>query len=203
MRVDTLIIKMDIQDEFLEESVYDIKIDYNKCVQIISINQGVLYEECDDFLKGIDGELVPVDPTEIDWFSPDKTYLKTLIFKADPGKKNPLGNIKFMFSNKYAVYLHDTNQRSLFNLEKRALSSGCIRVNLPFTLLEYLHPKQPINLIQKTESKSIVFQQKVPIFIRYMTAYVDDNNHVHFYKDIYGYDSLLENTTISNKLVSQ
>ena len=59
MRVDTLIIKMDCQDEFLEESVYDIKIDYKKCVQIISINQGVLYEECDDFLKSIDGELVP------------------------------------------------------------------------------------------------------------------------------------------------
>lgn len=59
MRVDTLIIKMDIRNEFLEESVYDIKIDYNKCVQIISINQGVLYEECDDFLKGIDGEFIP------------------------------------------------------------------------------------------------------------------------------------------------
>jgi hypothetical protein len=58
MKVDTLIIKYGTGGNFIENKVYEIQIDYSKCSQIISINQGILQDECDDFLKSIDGKVV-------------------------------------------------------------------------------------------------------------------------------------------------
>jgi hypothetical protein len=58
MKVDTLIIKYGFDDGFVEDKIYEIEIDYTKCVQIISVEQGVLHEDCDDFLKSIDGQMV-------------------------------------------------------------------------------------------------------------------------------------------------
>jgi len=58
MKVDTLIIKCQFDGDFIEDKIYEIEIDYAKCVQIISVEQGVLHEDCDEFLKSIDGKKV-------------------------------------------------------------------------------------------------------------------------------------------------
>lgn len=58
MKVDTLIIKYGTGGDFIEDEIYLIRIDYSKCSQIISLEQGVLHEDNEDFLKSIDGQMV-------------------------------------------------------------------------------------------------------------------------------------------------
>lgn len=82
----------------------------------------------------------------------------------DPGAGNALGKIKFMFNNPFGIYLHDTPNRPPFNFSNRAVSHGCVRVEKPLPLAEFLlrnHPKWNINYLkieigQKVEDKSIV-----------------------------------------------
>ncbi len=58
MKIDTLIIKYGFENDFVEEKIYEIILDYSKCTQIISVEQGVLQEDCDDFLRSIDGHKI-------------------------------------------------------------------------------------------------------------------------------------------------
>jgi len=76
-----------------------------------------------------------VDPHGVDWQA-----MSTLTYtvRQPPGKSNALGRIKFMFPNKFSVFLHDTNHRDLFARDVRTTSSGCIRLRDPFELAERL-----------------------------------------------------------------
>lgn len=112
-----------------------------------------------------------------------------------PGPSNALGKVKFIFSNPYAVYLHDTPSKSLFNRSERAFSHGCIRVENPLQLAHLLlndqkYSLEQINEIVATKETTTVFLNKqMPVVIIYMTC--DDNKHdgrISFYKDIYGLD---------------
>ncbi|MBA3026968.1 MAG: L,D-transpeptidase family protein, partial [Sulfurimonas sp.] len=86
----------------------------------------------------LDGEMSEVNADEIDWSVYAEDEHIPYIFKADSGEANPLGEVKFIFNNRFSVYMHDTNQRYLFKNQYRALSSGCLRLNEPMKLLTYL-----------------------------------------------------------------
>jgi murein L,D-transpeptidase YcbB/YkuD len=91
------------------------------------------------------GSTKEIDPKTIDWRMLTAANLK-FRFKQDPGLQNALGRIKFMFPNKFNVYLHDTPSKELFAKVRRDFSSGCIRVEKPIDLAEYLlrgHPDWP------------------------------------------------------------
>ena len=114
-----------------------------------------------------------------------------------PGETNALGKVKYLFPNKYSVYMHDTNQRYLFSKDKRALSHGCVRLGKPFALLETFAEIEPN--IDAQKSKEILEENKntpyrlrnsIPVDIVYLTALVDKNGTVNFYDDIYGYDKM-------------
>ncbi len=83
-----------------------------------------------------------IDPDEIDW-SKVKGETMSFKFRQDPGPENALGRIKFMFPNKFDVYLHDTPERWLFARAVRDFSSGCIRVAKPMELAEYVLRDDP------------------------------------------------------------
>ena len=83
-----------------------------------------------------------IDPDEIDW-SKVKGETMSFKFRQDPGPENALGRIKFMFPNKFDVYLHDTPERWLFSRAVRDFSSGCIRVARPVDLAEYVLRDDP------------------------------------------------------------
>ncbi len=92
-----------------------------------------------------------------------------------PGDDNALGRIKFMFPNKYSVYLHDTDNKSLFSRRYRVYSSGCMRISKPFELLEALKPhlkKRDIPLIEKYRNnlKNVTFRFTRPLTVQ--TAYL-------------------------------
>jgi L,D-transpeptidase YcbB len=115
-----------------------------------------------------------------------------------PGPKNSLGKVKFMFPNEYAVYLHDTPYDQLFNEADRDFSNGCVRVEKPLELAEFLLQDTPgwdRNRIRRamngSEELYVNLQEEVPVYLVYFTTWVEDDGTVHFRDDIYGHDKAL------------
>ncbi|WP_455365190.1 L,D-transpeptidase family protein [Kaarinaea lacus] len=115
--------------------------------------------------------------------------------RQDPGPRNSLGSIKFKFANDYALYLHDTPKKRLFDQETRAFSSGCIRVETAIDLADYLlknqkdWTKQKIQeTIDSGETVVVELQKPIPLYLVYWTAWVGSDEQVYFRKDIYGWD---------------
>ncbi|QIA62981.1 L,D-transpeptidase family protein [Vibrio astriarenae] len=107
------------------------------------------------------------------------------------GYKNALGLYKFNTPNARAIYLHDTPSKSLFNQDVRAFSSGCIRVENAEEFAEVLLDYQGIErdrLSTARSNKHIRFNQQIPVFIIYQTAWLE-NGEVHYRDDIYDLDS--------------
>lgn len=137
---------------------------------------------------------VEQDPLEIDWAKVGRDYFP-YILRQDPGPKNSLGRIKFLFKNSYTVYLHDTPTKHLFDKDKRAFSSGCIRVEDPKQLASYLLGKDNGWTVEKIEEvidsdeyREIPVSNRIPLYLVYMTAWVGKNGAVHFRPDIYDWD---------------
>lgn len=114
--------------------------------------------------------------------------------RQDAGSDNSLGRVKFIFPNGYSVYLHDTPARSLFSKDLRALSHGCVRVQDPERLADYLAQpgwtgKVPLSgLIAAGKRREIELTQAVPIRITYLTCEGDAQGEAYFYRDIYRND---------------
>jgi L,D-transpeptidase YcbB len=115
-----------------------------------------------------------------------------------PGPKNSLGLIKFLFPNSNDIYLHDTPSKSLFERETRAFSHGCIRVANPKELAIEILKDQPEWTPEKIDEAMnsgketwYTLKNKIPVYIGYFTAWVDNNGTIHFYNDIYKRDETL------------
>ncbi len=117
-----------------------------------------------------------------------------------PGITNSLGLVKFMFPNKFNVYLHDTNSHSLFSRVRRDYSHGCVRVQDPPKLADWLlrdnsqWDPEKIKDAMNDESitnKNVSLPKPIPIVLFYGTAYVD-GGEIHFFQDLYGYDKSME-----------
>ncbi|HYC39074.1 MAG TPA: L,D-transpeptidase family protein [Chitinophagaceae bacterium] len=146
-----------------------------------------------------------VHPDSVDW----SRYSKGIPYRVvqGSGDANALGVLKFNFSNKYAVYLHDTNQRYLFGSTTRALSHGCVRVQDWRNLAHYLLRRDSgssaridsLNRwLSKKEKHSIAIRNRVPLFIRYITCEAKEGK-LQFYDDIYGEDQQLKKQYFPSK----
>ena len=120
--------------------------------------------------------------------------------RQNPGPGNPLGRIKFLFPNKHSVYLHDTPNRGFFKKAQRNFSHGCIRVEKPLELAEFVlssNPSWTQNTIQssinKMKTKTVHLDESITVYILYFTTWVDNEGTVNFHKDIYGLDKTLYN----------
>lgn len=112
-----------------------------------------------------------------------------------PGPLNALGQLKFDMPNRFDVYLHDTPAKALFDRPVRALSHGCIRLQFPNRLAAYLlndPDEQFSQIIGETEPTRIELGAGIPIYLEYWTAFVTDDDNIHFRKDIYGHDSRMQ-----------
>ena len=138
-----------------------------------------------------------LDPGDIDWSSYTAENFPYRLIQ-DPGEVNSLGRIKFMLPNPYAVYLHDTPSRHLFNRPVRTFSSGCIRVAEPVRLAnfvlndgrDYMTP-DVLEAISSGENQIVSLPRVVPVYMLYQTAWVDDEGMAHFRDDVYGRDFLV------------
>lgn len=158
----------------------------------------------------LDSKGEEVDPYSVDW----SKYSKGIPYRVvqGSGDANALGILKFVFSNKYSVYLHDTNQRYLFGLTMRSLSHGCVRVQEWEKLAFYILRNDSINAggsgyakadsmrtwLQKKQKHSIAIKNKIPVFIRYFTCEGKEGSIV-FYDDIYENDKMLRGKYFANK----
>lgn len=130
-----------------------------------------------------------------------------------PGARNSLGKVKFIFPNKDDVYLHDTPANSLFSKSRRDFSHGCVRVEKPQILAEFALKNQGkwnSETIQKAmknpTNQRVILQAPIPVLFFYTTSFVDQNNNLSFYPDIYGHDTILlealkKNDDLSDQLI--
>jgi len=121
--------------------------------------------------------------------------------------------LKFNFPNKYAVYLHDTNQRYLFSRAMRSLSHGCVRVQeweeLAYYIIRYDYKDKLTEEVlaaedslatwlERKEKHTIPVRKRLPVYIRYFTC-EGENGKLLFYDDIYGYDQALREKFFAEK----
>lgn len=133
----------------------------------------------------------PVDPNSINWSQKPFPYM----IRQRPGGGNSLGLVKFMFPNKYSVYIHDTPSRSLFDRDDRALSHGCIRLQNPAEFAKLLLSDVPgwtdekIQESMNRKSELIVnLNRKIPVVLVYLTFWADSKGQANFRQDIYDRD---------------
>ncbi|PTX55853.1 murein L,D-transpeptidase YcbB/YkuD [Litoreibacter ponti] len=140
----------------------------------------------------------------------EKTFPYSM--KQPPSKGNALGLVKFMFPNKYNIYLHDTPSKSLFGRETRAFSHGCVRVHKPFDFAYALLKAQesdPEGFFQSTlrtgRERRVDLREPLPVHLAYYTAWVDPKGRAHYRNDIYGRDRTifraLQNAGVSLRAV--
>jgi len=145
-------------------------------------------------IQGIGKKAMELDPLNIE-MSKGNFSNYTFKFRQDPGPQNPLGRVKFMLPNKFGVYIHDTIARHIFLESERTFSSGCIRIENPLGLAEFVlrgDPKwdrhQITAAIEKGERQKVALPQPIPVHIVYLTAWADENGTVQFRNDIYQND---------------
>ena len=146
-------------------------------------------------LKVIDSSGREIPPSAVDWKRFNTGNIPYTL-RQDPGPTNALGRVKFMFPNPYAVYLHDTPSKSLFEIDTRTTSSGCVRVDKPFELAEMLlaDPQkwsraQIDAAVETGKLQNVTLAKKVPVLLVYWTAWVDSKGALNFRSDIYGRDA--------------
>jgi L,D-transpeptidase YcbB len=147
------------------------------------------------------GNVVPRSAVDFSRYSPRNLPFEV---RQPPGPGNALGEVKFMFPNPHAIYLHDTPTRSLFRTEVRAHSAGCIRLQDPqdfaYTLLatQEADPVTFYHNIQRTGRQTRVYlEDPVPVHLVYRTAYTSVDGTMNFRNDVYGRDARLYDALIS------
>jgi len=130
-----------------------------------------------------------ISPYSIDWRNYQGS-IPPVRLRQTPGEWNALGLVKYMFPNKYNIYLHDTPDKDLFARDSRSLSSGCIRLLEPEKIGSFLLDKPVEEIINNMKNANnnnniVRLENSVPIHITYMTAWIDENSQVRFAPDIY------------------
>ncbi|QYJ80576.1 L,D-transpeptidase family protein [Shewanella acanthi] len=144
----------------------------------------------------VDAAGKPVDASGIDWSTTTRKNFPYW-FVQGPGKTNSLGEVKFIFPNQYAIYLHDTPGKSLFDQTERAFSHGCIRVKDPLVLADKLLSANAnwsnAALQEKLatgKTENLFLDEPLDILIMYWTVAIKDGN-LKFYNDVYKRDPVL------------
>ena len=134
-----------------------------------------------------------VNPWSVNWSGVPRVTLRQ-----EPGPQNALGQVKFMFPNAYSVYLHDTDDRTLFDRAERNLSSGCVRIENPFELVDLLMRTDPgwsasrrQDILASGRTTRVRLPNPVPVLLTYFTAWMDEAGSVQFREDLYGRDGPL------------
>jgi L,D-transpeptidase YcbB len=123
-----------------------------------------------------------------------------LFVRQNPGPKNSLGFVKFIFPNSYNIYMHDTPEQEFFSKTRRDFSHGCIRLERPADMAVWVLRDNPGGwsldrvhaAMNGSETEQVNLTHPIPVLIVYATVIVTEDKLVHFYDDIYGHDAALE-----------
>jgi murein L,D-transpeptidase YcbB/YkuD len=163
----------------------------NEYLPKLKRNPGVLSREHIRVFNAAGGE---VDPYSVNWSALSRMPFS---LRQDSGGKNALGKVKFMFPNRFNVYLHDTPSKSLFNKDLRIFSHGCMRVQNPLDLAALLLADQGWSreridaTVAEGHERIINLKTQVPVHVTYLTAWVNKDGAVNFRRDPYNRDEEL------------
>ena len=150
-----------------------------------------------EILTGWAKDAVKVNASSVDWSQ--YRYSKNMPFRFAqvPGEKNALGKVKFLFPNRFSVYMHDTPHKRLFKQNVRAFSHGCIRLAEPIELLRVFSTfnstvdfDKSQNIMKGKKRRHFTLNDQVPVDVVYLTSWVDYEGVLQFRNDIYGYDKM-------------
>jgi murein L,D-transpeptidase YcbB/YkuD len=160
-------------------------------------NPGYIPRQGFKVYRGWGSKTRAVDPHTINWSGITEQNLRYRLMQ-QPGPQNPLGRVKFMFPNRFKVYLHDTPSRALFANNVRTFSHGCIRIERPLELADYLLSEHPdwsygnlLTVIDEGDTLSVNLPEPFMVHLLYWTAWIDDEGDVQFRNDVYGRDEAL------------
>ncbi len=138
-----------------------------------------------------------INPGSVNWRSLSEANFPYRL-RQDPGPLNSLGRVKFMLPNRFNVYIHDTPSRELFDKAVRDFSSGCIRIDKPVELAEYLLADDPewtsenvLAAMDQPREKLVRLRRPIPVYFLYSTAWVDAEGTIQFRDDLYSRDALV------------
>jgi murein L,D-transpeptidase YcbB/YkuD len=147
------------------------------------------------FLQRTNMEVLDAKGQVVDARSIDVDRAGDYRFRQRPGGGNALGLVKFMFPNEFNVYLHDTPTDSLFARATRSFSHGCVRVEQPEALAEYLLKDRPewtretiAAAMHAGEERTVKLREPVPVYIGYWTVDVTADGKTAFLPDVYALD---------------
>jgi murein L,D-transpeptidase YcbB/YkuD len=139
-----------------------------------------------------------IDPEKVDWANVTEKGISNLSMTQKPGEDNPLGKVRVIMDNPYNIYLHDTNNPTLFDKEERAASSGCIRVSQPEKLADFILKENSgwttdkmNKLIASGRMRDVPTDKPLPVYITYQTMWLDSEGNLIYGRDIYGRDAEL------------
>lgn len=144
--------------------------------------------------SGAGDNAAEVNPFNVNWSSMNRMPYS---LRQDSGPKNALGRVKFMFPNRFNVYLHDTPQKSLFDKDLRIFSHGCMRVQDPLDLAALLLADQGWDrsridvAVASGKQRVINLDKPLPVHVTYLTAWVNKDGTVNFRRDVYNRDRQL------------
>jgi murein L,D-transpeptidase YcbB/YkuD len=157
----------------------------------------------------IDSQGNIVNNHDIDWNKYKKGHFPYTV-RQGPGPNNALGQVKFLFPNKYSIYLHDTPSKYLFAKEKRAFSHGCIRLQNPLDFAEFLLKRENKTywtrnkideIIKTSKTKNIRLKHEYPVLLMYLTAGYSVDGDVFYLEDVYNRDVVLYKKIIEENAV--
>jgi murein L,D-transpeptidase YcbB/YkuD len=137
------------------------------------------------------------DPAHLDW-SKISGGNSGLRLRQDPGPNNLMGRLSFVFPNPHDVFLHDTPDRLLFERDTRTLSEGCVRIDNAMALARHALRRLPEwsearlrEEIDALRHQTVPLPEPIPVYVLYLTSWVDDDGLVHFREDVYRRETVL------------
>ncbi|HEY0899657.1 MAG TPA: L,D-transpeptidase family protein [Sphingobacteriaceae bacterium] len=209
---EVMTMKVIVGKELNNTPIFSDKMEYVVLSPYWNIPQSILSKEIapklisdPGYLERLDMEVIDakknlIDPYSVDWSTAGDKGFKYIV-RRRPGPRNDLGDVKFIFPNVDDIYLHDTPNDELFNQTKRGFSHGCVRVEEPVKLAEYLLKNAKggswdrasiMRQINSRQEKFVPLKEKLPVYLVYFTAWADASGNVHFRDDIYGHDKVLK-----------
>ncbi|MCF8142372.1 MAG: L,D-transpeptidase family protein [Deltaproteobacteria bacterium] len=168
-----------------------------KILPKIKKDPGYLSKNHFELIKGWKEPAALVDPATVDWSTVHAANFPGRL-RQRPGPWNALGRIKFIFPNRFSVYLHDTPERDLFQRTIRTFSSGCIRVEKPIDLACFVMENNPSwsrsridDILAGGKSTTVPVQDAVTVHLAYLTFWMGEEGKTHYRGDIYDRDRVL------------
>jgi len=138
-----------------------------------------------------------LDPAQLDWARIDAGDSGVRL-RQEPGPNNLMGRLSFVFPNPYDVFLHDTPERALFERDTRTFSEGCVRIEHAVALALHTLRRAPewseTRLRKEIDSLrhlNLPLPEPIPVYVLYLSAWVDDDGRVQFRADSYGRERVL------------